>query len=86
MLIIAHVVLALSALGVSTAGFFKPSPNRLRISYGLAAGTLGTGVLLIVIAQAGILRTCLSGIMFFGIVSLLNELARRKFALQNRQN
>lgn len=86
MLIIAHVVLALSALGVSTAGFFKPSQNRLRVSYSLAAGTLGSGVLLIVIAQASILRTCLSGILFFSIVSLLNELARRRLVPQNQEN
>lgn len=77
-MILLHVVLALSALGVSAYANVKPSDAKLRVSYGLAIGTLSSGVALIVVNHASVLRTCLSGIIFFGVVSGLNEIARRK--------
>lgn len=80
MLIIIHVILALSALTLSIVANFLPATDKLKTSYGLAIGTLISGVLLIVINQASILRTCLSGIFLFGVVSILNETARRKLA------
>lgn len=82
MLILTHIILALGALALSTLANFMPSANKLKISYGLAAGTLSTGVLLIVVSGADILRTCLTGIVFFGIVSILNETARKRLATQ----
>lgn len=82
MLVIIHAIFALSALGVSVYGNVRPGRNKLNASYGLAYVTLASGVLLIVISHASILRTCISGIAFFGIVSFLNELARRKLAVE----
>lgn len=82
MLILLHVILALGALTLSVYANFKPAANKLRSSYLLAGGTLSTGVLLIVISHASIVRTCLTGIVFFGIVAVLNETARRKLATQ----
>lgn len=86
MLIIIHAVLALSALTLSVVANFKPGTSKLNASYGLAAGTLSTGVLLIVLSHASIIRTCLTGIAFFGVVSVLNETARRKLAHDNIAN
>lgn len=82
MLILLHVILALGALVLSTHSNFKPTAGKLRASYGLAAGTLTSGVLLIVINNASVLRTCLTGIVFFGVVTVLNETARRKLATE----
>lgn len=83
MLIIAHIVLAFSALVLSSFNFFRPLYNRLKTSYWLASGTLVSGVLLIVANKASVLRTCLTGILFFGVVSVLNESARHKLATEN---
>lgn len=80
MLILIHVVLALTALGISAYNVFKPVISRLKTSYALAGGTLASGVLLIVINHASILRTCVSGIVFFGVVTAMNELARQRLA------
>lgn len=80
MLIIVHIILALASLGLGTHNFFAPSTRRMEISYGLAGGTLFSGILLIVVNNASVLRTCLTGIVFFAAVSLLNELARKKLA------
>ena len=83
MLILIHVMLAIGALTLSVIANFKPSSNKLKVSYGLAVGTLASGVLLIVINHANVLRTCLTGIVFFAIVSLLNEFARRNLATES---
>lgn len=82
MLLIVHIFLALSALALSVIANFLPTTGKLKASYGLAAGTLASGVLLIVVNNASVLRTCLTGIVFFGIVSILNETARHKLAVQ----
>ncbi|TXG77677.1 hypothetical protein E6P97_01345 [Patescibacteria group bacterium] len=80
-----HVALALSALAMSAAANFSPSDNKLRTSYGLAVATLASGGLLIFVNHANVLRTCLTGIVFFGIVSILNELARKHLATQRER-
>ena len=85
MLMVIHIVLALSALAVSTAANFSPSNDKLRTSYGLAVGTLASGVSLIFVNHANVLRTCLTGIVFFGVVSILNELARKHLATQRER-
>lgn len=77
-----HVILALSSLGLATYNFTSPSKTKLNAAYGLAGGTLASGTALIFLNNASVLRTCLTGIAFFGIVSILNELARHKLAHQ----
>lgn len=81
MIIALHVSLALISLGLSTFNFFLPSKVKLISSYLCASGTLASGVALIFINNASVLRTCLTGIAFFGIVTILNELARKKLSL-----
>jgi hypothetical protein len=85
MLIVIHVLLALSAIGVSVFNLRKPTNTQLRISYQLAITTLISGVLLIIINNASVLRTCLTGIVFFAGVSMLNEFSRRKLALEDTE-
>jgi hypothetical protein len=77
-----HIVLALASLAFATFTFFRPSETKLTVSYLSALGTLASGALLIIINNASILRTCLTGILFFAVVSVLNELARKRLALQ----
>lgn len=81
-MIILHVVLALASLGLATFNFFRPTDHKLEFSYGLAMGTLISGVSLIFINNASVLRTCLSGIIFFAVVTALNQAAHRKLAVQ----
>ena len=82
MIIGIHVILALASLGLSSYNYFNPGSLKLRAGYSLAVGTLASGVALIFVNNASIIRTCLTGIVFFGIVSILNELARKKLSFQ----
>lgn len=80
MIILTHVILALLSLALSTTNYFIPTKTKLTTSYILAIGTLASGVVLIVANNASVLRTCLTGIAFFGVVTILNEFARKKIA------
>lgn len=82
-MIILHVVLAISSLVFASINYFRPGKGKMQASYGLAAGTLISGVSLILLNNASVLRTCLSGIIFFAAVSALNIAASRKLALQS---
>lgn len=84
-MILLHVLLALSSLSLATINFFLPSGKKMNISYGLAAGTLLSGVALIFINNASVLRTCLTGLAFFGVVTVLNTLADRKLVAQKSE-
>lgn len=86
MMILLHVVLALGALSLSVIANFMPSSTKLKASYGLAIGTLTTGVLLIIINNASVLRTCLTGITFFAVITVLNELTRKKLTTTEDSN
>lgn len=82
-MILIHIVLALASLGLASANVVKPAAGRLKTAYGLAAGTVVSGIALIFLNNASVLRTCLTGIVFFGIVSILNETARYRLAHEN---
>lgn len=82
MLTLIHVILALTAVVISVYSNIHPSEDKLKNSYGFASGTLASGVLLIFVNNANILRTCVTGIVFFAVVSVLNETARRKLVAQ----
>lgn len=81
MIILLHVILAVASLGISSANLVKPSKNLQNVSYGLAGGTLASGVALILINNASVLRTCVTGLVFFAIVTAMNELARKKLTV-----
>lgn len=81
-MIILHVVLAIASLILSTMNLYNPSTKKGTVSYSLATGTLTTGAILIVVNNASILRTCLTGVIFFAVVVVMNQIASRKLAVQ----
>jgi hypothetical protein len=81
MLLVAHIVVAVAGLITASAAFVRPSQSKIQASYGLLAGTLLSGSLLIIVANASILRTCMSGllytaVMYFGIAAAKAKLAK----------
>lgn len=83
MITLLHVLFALSSLGLATYNLINPEVKRLKISYGLAFATLGSGALLIVVNHASVLRTCATGLLFFAVVVTLNTLASRSLSTEN---
>lgn len=77
MILLIHIIIALSSLGVATFAFARPSSQKLRLSHGFAGGTFLSGVALI-ISGASLIHACISGITFLSTVLAINEFTRRK--------
>lgn len=82
MLLIAHILIALSGLAAAGLALLKPSSAKINASYGLLASTIISGVLLIVIAHASILHTCISGLTFTALMYAGIAAASRKMAVE----
>lgn len=74
MIILLHVLIALSSIALASYTFFKPSTKKLFISYGLMIATVASGTYLLIALQADILKTCLSG-LFYLTVTLIVTIA-----------
>lgn len=82
MLLIIHVLIALSGLAAAGLALLRPSNTKINTSYGLLAGTIFSGVLLIVIAHASILHTCVSGLTFTALMYAGITAATRKLVAE----
>ena len=64
MLILAHVLVALCSIVLSTLGAFKPSRRLLAVSYSLIALTLASGTYLVISLHTPMLRACATGLTY----------------------
>jgi hypothetical protein len=85
-MLLLHVLTALTSVGFTIYLYVSPSRARLRVSYGLLAGVIGTGTLLIVRSHAPMLQSCMTGMAFVGISLVGIVLATRKLAKAETQN
>jgi len=78
MILVLHIVTALSSLALSTLAIFSPSRNKLNVVYGLAAATLASGTYLVVSMHASLVSSCTSGLLYLVTVSVLAMTARKR--------
>ena len=71
MIILIHIMIALASLGVATATLFTPTVKRLAISYGLIVATVASGTALLIINPSNLLHTCLTGLFYLTVVSIV---------------
>lgn len=69
MIVLIHVLIALSSIGIASLTFFKPSVKRLLVSYGFIVATVASGSFLIITMSSDILRSCLSGLLYVTVAS-----------------
>ena len=77
MLILFHILIALSSLAYTTFTFISPSCSRLQMSYVLALSTLLTGGYLVFLNPAHFTQTCLTGIVYVAVTLYGTNAARR---------
>lgn len=70
MVILIHIIIALTSIIIATVGFFRPSLRVLVVSYGLIIATVSSGTLLLVTSPSHILQSCLSGVAYLSVVSI----------------
>ncbi len=80
MVLILHILIALSSIIVSGLAYARPSAARLNASYGLVAATLATGTFLVVSAPSHLASACVSGLVYLATVSAAIIAARAKLA------
>ena len=82
MLLLVHIAIALSSIGLTGITYLSPSKTKLQMSYGMIAGTFITGTLLIILSPSHLMSACISGLIYLGIVSVGIYSARHKLAKQ----
>lgn len=77
MILITHIIIALVSLAVAAALLVRPSSSLVRVEIGLTAGTVASGVVL-VLQGASLLHLCVSGLVFTAISILAIGVAIRR--------
>lgn len=82
MVILIHVIIAVTSILFAGYTFFSPSKAKLGISYGLVAATLTSGTYLVVLMQSPLLSACATGLFYLGVVLAGLVAAHRRLATQ----
>lgn len=78
MIILIHVVIALTSMLVGAALLARPVRVLFRAQYALIPATLGSGTYLVVATGSPLLQTCTTGLFYLAVVTAGLVLARRK--------
>lgn len=78
MLLITHIIIAISSVAYTTLLLLRPTQTKLYTSYALVGATLASGIYLTVVNPASMLRTCTTGLVYVVIVTAGIALARKK--------
>lgn len=79
-MLLLHIIIALSTVGISGFALISPNSNKLRLSYLLTLLTFITGGYLVVLSPAHLVSSCISGLVFLGVVGTMLFAANKRFA------
>jgi len=87
MIILIHVIFAITSIITASFTFFNPTIKKLIASYGLIVGTVGTGTYLLVTVPSHLLESCIMGIAYLTVIAFATVAAHtrmhaRKLAAQ----
>lgn len=80
MIIISHIIIALTSIIFTSYVFISPSKKGLNISYFLALATLASGSYLIFKTPSHMVQSCIMGVAYLGFVIFAIVSARRKLS------
>jgi hypothetical protein len=83
MVLLLHIIIALSSVGFTTYLFFAPTRTKLRASYTLIAMTLVSGTYLVVSTKANLIRACATGLVYVAATSIVVAYSRHKLAKES---
>ena len=67
MIVLLHVLIAISSITFTTYLYFKPSKGKFYGAYGLIGATLVSGTWLVISTGSPLLSSCMTGLIYFGI-------------------
>jgi hypothetical protein len=68
MLLMLHILIALTSVIFTGITYLRPTQNKFNGSYGLIAATLISGTVLVVQTGSPLLKSCLTGLLYLGVV------------------
>lgn len=71
MVLLLHVIIAISSIGVASFTYFKPSVKSLGMSYGFIVATVASGTALLILNPSTLLHACLSGLFYVTVVTVI---------------
>lgn len=69
MIILIHVIIAVSSMAIASLAFFHPTIKKLIASYGLIIATVASGTFLLISYPGSILRGCLAGLAYLVVIT-----------------
>lgn len=81
-----HIAIALLSVIYTAFVYFSPSKAKLRGSYALVALTVATGTWLIVANPAHMVQSCVTGLLYLGVIFYGIHLASNKLAVQRQES
>ena len=70
MIVLVHVIIALSSIVYTTNLNFRPTKRGFYAAYGLIAATITSGTYLVISTHSPLLSSCVTGLVYLGIVSV----------------
>jgi hypothetical protein len=86
MILLFHITFATTSMVVTGLAYVRPSHQKLRTSYGLVAATLVSGTYLVISTHGPLLESCITGLVYLGIVFGGIIATQRKLAAQKQSD
>ena len=86
MILLLHVIIALSSIITTTVLAFSPSRMKMRISYALIALTLVSGTYLVISTHSPLVSSCLSGLAYLAVALSGVVIGYRRLAAERVSN
>jgi hypothetical protein len=68
MILITHILIALSSVAYTTYLYFSPAKSKFPAAYGLVALTIASGTWLVISSHSPILSSCVTGLLYLAVV------------------
>ena len=79
MIILLHVLIALTSIVTSAYVLFKPSKKAFTTAYSLIAATLASGTYLVISTHSSLTHSCFAGLTYLAVVVGILIPARKRF-------
>lgn len=84
-LLMVHILLGVASIAVGAVALAAKKSSLLKVQIGAFAGTIASGIGLVVISPSSLVHLCVSGAIFSAItIGLMMATSRRLAVVQNR--
>jgi hypothetical protein len=80
MILTTHIAIAILSIIITLVTYLKPTSAKIKMSYVAITSTVVSGTYLVFSLQSNILRTCVTGLLFVTVTSIITYAARTKLA------